>query len=78
MHSGSVGDGVIEPVQRRGVVSRIVGGALMGSRRLFDWARENPRLRLRSSEYTHGAAVLSSISASSRSTPRSRWISPDR
>jgi acetyl-CoA hydrolase len=34
------------------------GGALMGSQRLFDWARENPRLRLRSSDHTHGAAAL--------------------
>jgi acyl-CoA hydrolase len=37
------------------------GGALMGSQRLFDWARENPRLRLRSSDYTHGAATLGGI-----------------
>jgi acyl-CoA hydrolase len=37
------------------------GGALMGSRRLFDWARENPRVRLHSSDYTHGAATLGAI-----------------
>ena len=39
-------------------VSR-VDGALIGSQRLFDLARENPRLRLRCSDYTHGAAALS-------------------
>jgi acyl-CoA hydrolase len=31
---------------------------LIGSRRLFDFARENERVRLRSSEYTHHAEVL--------------------
>jgi acetyl-CoA hydrolase len=38
-----------------------VGGALMGSVRLFDWARENPTVRLHSSDYTHGAAVLAKL-----------------
>ena len=33
----------------------------MGTQRLFDWARGNPRLRLRSSDHTHGAAVLARI-----------------
>jgi acyl-CoA hydrolase len=37
------------------------GGALMGTQRLFDWARENPAVRLRSSDYTHGADVLRGI-----------------
>jgi acetyl-CoA hydrolase len=37
------------------------GGALMGSQRLFDWARDNPRVRLRSSDYTHGAQVLAGL-----------------
>jgi acetyl-CoA hydrolase len=37
------------------------GGALMGSRRLFEWARENPRVRLHSSDYTHGAQVLAKL-----------------
>jgi acetyl-CoA hydrolase len=31
---------------------------LIGGRRLFDFARDNPRIRLRSSEYTHDAKVL--------------------
>jgi len=38
-----------------------IGGALMGTQRLFDWARENPAVRLRSSDYTHGADVLRGI-----------------
>jgi acetyl-CoA hydrolase len=40
---------------------RCVGGALMGTRALFDWARENPAVMLTSSEVTHGAATLARI-----------------
>jgi acetyl-CoA hydrolase len=57
VHSGTVGDGVIELVQRK-VVSRVDCAMLIGSQKLFAFARENERVRLRSSEYTHGAAVL--------------------
>ena len=57
VHSGSVGDGVIELAERR-IVSQVDCALLVGSRRLFEFARENERLRLRSSEYTHNAAVL--------------------
>ena len=57
VHSGTVGDGVIELVER-GIVSRVDAAMLIGSRALFDFAHENPRVRLHSSEYTHGAAVL--------------------
>ena len=57
VHTGSVGDGVIELVERR-IVSRIDCAMLIGSQKLFDFARHNERVRLRSSEYTHGAAVL--------------------
>jgi len=57
VHSGSVGDGVIELAERK-IVSRIDCALLIGSRKLFDFARDNERVRLRSSEYTHGADVL--------------------
>jgi acyl-CoA hydrolase len=40
---------------------RVDGGALMGTQALFDWARDNPRIRLHSSDYTHGAAVLAKL-----------------
>ena len=36
-------------------------GALMGTKPLFDWARDNPALKLRSSDYTHGAAPLAKL-----------------
>jgi len=38
-----------------------VGGVLVGSRRLLDWAKDNTALRLVSSIDTHGAAALSRI-----------------
>lgn len=56
VHSGLIPDAVTELELRS-----CVGGALMGSRQLFDWARENPTLRLRSSDYTHGAATLGKL-----------------
>jgi acetyl-CoA hydrolase len=39
-------------------LERCIGGALMGSQRLFDWARENPAVRLCSSDYTHAPGVI--------------------
>jgi acyl-CoA hydrolase len=60
IHSGSVGDGVVELLDK-GVVSEVDGGTLMGTRQLFDHARDNPRLRVRSVEYTHHPRVLGGI-----------------
>ena len=57
VHSGSVGDGVIELARRR-IVSRIDCALLIGSSRLFEFARDNEQVRLHSSEYTHGAEIL--------------------
>lgn len=57
VHSGSVGDGVVELTGRR-IVSRIDCALLIGSKRLFDFARDNERVRLCSSEYTHGLDTL--------------------
>jgi len=56
IHSGTVGDGVLELEARR-----IECAMLIGSRRLFDFARDSAALRLRSSEYTHSAKVMSGI-----------------
>jgi len=58
VHSGTVGDGIVELAERR-VVSRVDAAMLIGSKRLFDFARDNERVRLYSSEYTHDAGVLS-------------------
>jgi len=55
-HSGLIPDGIVDLG-----VQRCVGGILIGSRRLFDWARENPALRLCSSDYTHASGVLANL-----------------
>jgi acetyl-CoA hydrolase len=56
VHTGAVCDATVELNPRL-----CTGGALMGTRRLFDWARENPAVRLRSSDHTHGAGTLAKI-----------------
>ena len=60
IHSGTVGDGVVDLVQGA-IVKQVDCAVLIGSRKLFEWARSNPRLRLRSSEYTHGPEILGRI-----------------
>jgi len=56
VHSGLIPDAVTALELRS-----CVGGALMGSQRLFDWARDNRSLRLCSSDITHGAATLAGL-----------------
>jgi acyl-CoA hydrolase len=57
VHSGTVGDGVIELV-RNGIVSRVDCAMLIGSPALFAFARDNEKVRLHSSEYTHDSRTL--------------------
>jgi acyl-CoA hydrolase len=56
IHSGTIGDGVIGMD-----VTDIVCGQLIGSRALFDFARDNPSISMRSTEYTHDPRVLASL-----------------
>ena len=56
IHSGAIGDGVVDLD-----VTACAAGTLMGTRRLFDWARDNAKLKLYSSDYTHGAKVLGAL-----------------
>ena len=60
VHSGTVGDGIV-PLLESGAVRRADCAMLIGSQRLFDFARENQAIRLRSSEYTHDPRVLAGI-----------------
>ena len=60
LHTGSLGDGAVELMQR-GVVTTADCGTLMGTPRLFEHARENPAVRLRSTEYTHDPRVLARL-----------------
>ncbi len=55
-HSGLVCDAVVDLE-----LESCLGGALMGTPRLFEWARENRTVQLRSSDITHGAAALAKI-----------------
>jgi acyl-CoA hydrolase len=57
VHSGAVGDGVVALMQT-GAVRTADCAMLIGTGTLFDHARENPRVQLRSSEHTHGAALV--------------------
>jgi len=69
IHSGTIGDqvaalsetGVITNARKaidRGVT---IGGVMMGSRRIFDFAHNNSRVELRGVDYTHSATVLAEI-----------------
>lgn len=60
VHSGALGDGIVDLAQR-GVITEVVGGLVFGTRKFLDFARENPMVRLRSSEYTHDMGVLAGI-----------------
>jgi len=60
IHSGTIGDGVV-PLFEKAVCRTADCAMLIGSGRLFDFARDNPDVRLRSSEYTHGAEILRGI-----------------
>jgi acetyl-CoA hydrolase len=60
VHSGAVGDGIVDLV-RAGVVGEVHCGILMGTRRLFELAHRNPAIRLRSTEYTHDPRILAGI-----------------
>ena len=60
VHSGTLCDGIVD-LMRAGAVTRADCTTLIGSRKLFDYARENPAIRLHSNEYTHDARVLAEI-----------------
>lgn len=66
VHSGTIGDGVAELIER-GVITNsrktldkgiTVAGVLMGSDRIHRYAHRNPLIRMRSTEYTHSPQIL--------------------
>ena len=70
VHSGMLGDGVVDLIEA-GVVTNArkeidrgvtVSGALIGTRRLYDFAHRNPAIRMTPTGYTHDAAVLGRLS----------------
>ena len=69
VHSGMLGDGLVDLVEA-GVVTNArkridtgvsVNGALIGTRRLYEFAHRNPQLSMRSTAYTHDPAVLARL-----------------
>jgi acyl-CoA hydrolase len=58
IHSGTIGDGVVDLVQQGATADCAM---LIGTRRLFDCARDNPAIRLRSTEFTHDPRVLAAL-----------------
>ncbi|RJF91259.1 acetyl-CoA hydrolase/transferase family protein [Sphingomonas cavernae] len=70
VHSGMLGDGLVELVEA-GVVTNAckeidagvsINGALIGTERLYKWAHHNPAIRMCATSYTHDAAVLGRLS----------------
>jgi acyl-CoA hydrolase len=69
VHSGMIGDGLVDLIEA-GVVTNArkavdtgvsITGALIGTRRLYDFAHRNPQIRMCAADYTHGAAVLARL-----------------
>jgi acyl-CoA hydrolase len=69
VHSGMIGDGLVDLFEA-GVLTNAtkpidtgisITGALIGTRRLYDFVDRNPAIAMRSSAYTHGQAILSQL-----------------
>jgi acyl-CoA hydrolase len=69
VHSGMIGDGLVDLVEA-GVITNArkpidagvsITGALIGTRRLYDFSHRNPKIGMRSSAYTHNATTLSRL-----------------
>ena len=69
IHSGMIGDGLVDLVEA-GVITNArkpidpgvsITGALIGTRRLYEFADRNSKIGMRSSAYTHEPSVLSRL-----------------
>jgi acyl-CoA hydrolase len=70
VHSGMLGDGLVDLVEA-GVLTNArkeidrgvsINGALIGTKRLYDWSHRNPTIRMTATGYTHDAGVLAQLS----------------
>lgn len=69
VHSGMIGDGLVDLVEAGVVTNALkpidpgvsITGALIGTRRLYDFVDHNPKINMRSSSYTHNEATLSRL-----------------
>jgi len=69
VHSGMIGDGLVDLVEA-GVITNArkpidagvsITGALIGTRRLYDFVNRNPKIGMRASSYTHNEVTLSRL-----------------
>jgi acyl-CoA hydrolase len=69
VHSGMIGDGLVDLVEA-GVITNArkpidagvsITGALIGTRRLYDFSHRNPKIGMRRSAYTHSEATLARL-----------------
>ncbi|MQY31136.1 acetyl-CoA hydrolase/transferase family protein [Nocardia aurantia] len=69
VHSGMIGDGLVD-LAEAGVVTNAckridagvsITGALIGTRRLYDFAHRNPEIRMCTTDYTHNPAILAQL-----------------
>lgn len=69
VHSGMIGDGLVDLLEAGVITNALkpidagvsITGALIGTRRLYDFAHRNPKIGMRSSAYTHSDATLSRL-----------------
>ena len=70
VHSGMLGDGLVD-LAEAGVITNArkeidagisINGALIGTKRLYDWAHQNKAIRMTAASYTHDATVLAQLS----------------
>lgn len=69
IHSGMIGDSVVDLLEcgaltnaHKGIDAGVtITGALIGTRRLYDFAHRNPALRMHPSSYTHDIRVVAGL-----------------
>ncbi|MEK6636889.1 MAG: acetyl-CoA hydrolase/transferase C-terminal domain-containing protein [Pseudomonadota bacterium] len=70
VHSGMLGDGLVD-LAEAGVLTNArkeidtgvsINGALIGTKRLYDFAHRNPAVRMTRTDYTHSGATLAQLS----------------
>ena len=69
VHSGMIGDGLVDLVEAGVITNALkpidpgvsITGALIGTRRLYEFVNRNPRIGMRNSGYTHDASVLARL-----------------
>lgn len=70
VHSGMLGDGLVDLIEAGAITNArkeidpgvTINGALIGTRRLYQWAHDNPAMRMTPTSYTHDAGVLGRLS----------------